>query len=128
MSIYYDKKREDVSFKVGDLVYIKLAKFAQSGYTLPNDTSKKLSEQRVGPFKVLQTVGRLAYKLVIPPTWKIHPVISIAHLEHHTPDPYNRQSPPLPEVIQDTDGDSHEEWEVEDVLRSRLTGRNKRKE
>jgi hypothetical protein len=128
MSIYYDKKREDVTFKIGDLVYIKLAKFAQSGYTLPNDTSKKLSQQKVGPFKILQTVGRLAYKLDIPPTWKIHPVISIAHLERHHPDPYNRQLPPLPDIIHDTDDDSHEEWEVEEILRSRLRGKNKRKE
>jgi hypothetical protein len=128
MAIYYDKKRDDVTFKVGDMVYIKLAKFAQSGYTLPNDTSKKLSEQRVGPFKILETVGRLAYRLEIPPTWKIHPVISIAHLERHHTDPYKRQSPPLPDVVQDEDDSSHEEWEVEDILRSRVTGRNKRKE
>jgi hypothetical protein len=43
MSIYYDRKRQDVSFKIGDSVYIKLAKFAESGYTLSNDTSRKLS-------------------------------------------------------------------------------------
>jgi hypothetical protein len=129
MSIYYDRKRQDVSFKMGDSVYIKLAKFAESGYTLPNDTSRKLSQQKVGPFKILQSVGRLAYKLDIPPTWKIHPVISVAHLERHHPDPYNRQPLPLPDIVHDADDDSlHEEWEVEDVLRSRLTGKNKRKQ
>jgi hypothetical protein len=130
MSIYYDKKRDDVSFKIGDFVYIKLAKFGHSGYTLPNDASKKLSQQNVGPFRILQSVGRLAYKLDIPSTWKIHPVISVAHLERHHPDPYNRQLPPPPDIIHDTDDDSHEEWEVEEVLRSRLKGKdkNKRKE
>jgi hypothetical protein len=69
MSIYYDNKRQDVSFKISNSVYIKLAKFAQSGYTLPNDTSRKLAEQRVGPFTILQTVGCLAYKLKIPPSF-----------------------------------------------------------
>jgi hypothetical protein len=88
-----------------------------------------LSQQKVGPFKILQIVGRLAYKIDLPSTWKIHPVISIAHLERHHPDPYDRQLAPLPDIIQDTDEDSpHEEWEIEDVLRSRVTGKNKRKE
>jgi hypothetical protein len=31
--------------------------------------------------RVLERIGNLAYRLDIPPNWKIHPVISVAHLE-----------------------------------------------
>jgi len=97
MAIYYDNKHKPISFNVGDQVYIRLAASLQPGYHLPHEVSHKLSQQRVGPFPVVEKVGRLAYKLRIPDTWKIHPVISVAHLEPYTPDAFDR----LPTVIPD---------------------------
>ena len=128
MSLQYDKKRQDMIFTPKDKVYITMGKFGQPGYKLPS--TGKLSEQQVGPFDVIEQVGKLAYRLDIPPNWKIHPVISVAHLERHVPDPFNRSIMPLPETIHDDDDGSHDEWEVEEIIRSRWTGkgRNKRKE
>lgn len=57
--------------KPGDEVYVRLHK----GYKLPGKVSKKLGNQRCGPFPVVRRVGLLAYELKLPDRWKIHPVI-----------------------------------------------------
>jgi hypothetical protein len=74
----------------------------------------------------LHTVGRLAYELEIPKNWKIHPVISVTHLEPAAHDSYDRTTPVVPDVIHDEDG-SHEEWEVEEILRSRWRDKKNKK-
>jgi hypothetical protein len=66
------------------------------GYTIPvNDAiSRKLGQQYAGLFTVAERVGRLAYKLDLPPTWKVHPVISVQHLEPApSPGSFNREPP-----------------------------------
>jgi hypothetical protein len=122
MKIYYDQKHKPVEFKRGDKVYITLAKGGEPGYRLPAALSGKLSERRVGPFKILERIGKLAYKLELPSTWKIHPVISIAHLERHEHDEHGRTVPPPPPDIVD----GNEEWEVKEVVRKRYNKRRKR--
>jgi hypothetical protein len=128
MSIYYDKKHTPITFKPGDKVFISLAKGFASGYKLPhNVVNRKLSQQHVGPFTIVEAVGKLAYRLDIPPTWRIHPVISVVHLKPAPSDPFEREIPPTPDLIQDDTGEEHEEWEVEEVLDSRLIGRVKKR-
>ena len=53
------------------------------GYSILSSVgvTKKLTQQYVGPFRIIKRVGRLAYKLDVPNDWKIHPVFSIAQLE-----------------------------------------------
>jgi len=75
MAIYYDKKHTPITFKPGDKVFITIITGIQPGYHLLNNVFMKLSEYRVGPFTILNTVGRLAYKLDIPKPWNIHPVM-----------------------------------------------------
>lgn len=50
------------------------------GYTIPAMTgvTKKLTQQYVGPFCIVEKVGCLAYKLEILSDWRIHPVFSMA--------------------------------------------------
>ena len=127
MSIYYNKKHKPLLLKPGDKAYISLAGSMETGYHLPNTISHKLSPQRVGPFQILRSVGRLAYELDIPSTWKIHPVISIAHLEPHKEDTYGRDPTPVPDIVDD-DSSGHEEWEVEDIVAERHNKRRKRQE
>jgi hypothetical protein len=99
MSMYYNKNHKPVSFNVGDSVYINLQKdIGTPGYKLPNDTvARKLSPRRVGPFKVLKKVGDLAYQLDISSNWRIHNMISVAHLEPAKEDTYARVIQPPPE-------------------------------
>ena len=73
----YDKKHTPRFFKTGDMVNIRLHR----GYKLPSLVSRKYAPLFTGPFRVVKRIGRLAYKLDIPTDWKIHPVISVAHLE-----------------------------------------------
>ena len=129
MSIYYDGKHQPLELKPGDKAYISIAGSMETGYHLPHTISHKLSPQRVGPFEILRKVGRLAYELRIPKTWKIHPIISIAHLEPHKPDTFGRDiETPIPDLVVDDTGESHEEWEVEEVLSERYNKRRKRQE
>lgn len=64
--IYYDSRHKPLLLKPGDEAYIRLHK----GYNLPGKVSKKLGNQRCGPFPVVRRVGRLAYELKIPARWK----------------------------------------------------------
>ncbi|GKC12807.1 hypothetical protein Tco_1009589, partial [Tanacetum coccineum] len=75
MKTYADKKRSDREFAVGDLVYLKLQPYRQ--LTLRVHRQHKLSAKFFGPFKVLQKVGRVAYKLELPSTAQIHPVFHV---------------------------------------------------
>ena len=125
MALYYDKGHKPITFNPGDNVYIILAKGLDPGYRLPISTNK-LGEQRVRPFPVTRAIGKLAYELELPATWKIHPVISVVHLEPHREDHYGRDVQPPPEIIKDNDDDGHEEYEVETILRKRYNKRYKR--
>jgi hypothetical protein len=70
----------------------------------------------------------LAYELPVPKSWKIHPVVSVAHLEPYKEDPYKRlDAPPPPGLITDDTGE-HEEWEAEQILSQRYNKRRKRDE
>ena len=75
----------------------------------------------MGPFPVEAKVGTLAYRLILPPTMKIHPVISIAQLEPamETSDRYGRTWSEEPPPIEE--GDAVDEavtpsWEIETLL------------
>ncbi len=75
---------------------------------------KKLDYKRHGPFKILQAVGKQAYRLDLPKTMRIYPVFHVSLLE-----PYkgsNDGAEPPPPVLQD----HAEEYEVEQVLDSRI--------
>ncbi|GJR22850.1 retrotransposon-related protein [Tanacetum coccineum] len=79
MKTYADKKRSEKEFAVGDLVYLKLQPYIQ--LTLKVHKQHKLSTKKFGPFKVLQKIGRVAYKLELPSTANIHPVFHVSLLK-----------------------------------------------
>jgi len=80
---YYDARHKPMFFKPGDRVLLRLHK----GYNIPAAAvlGRKLGQQFSGPFRVLEQVGRLAYRLEFPPHFQIHDVISVDHLEPAPP-------------------------------------------
>lgn len=82
MKAQADGKRSERQFEVGDMVFLKLQPYIQS--SLAPRGNNKLLFRYYGPYRVLQHVGQVAYKLDLPPQAKIH-VIHVSQLKKHIP-------------------------------------------
>lgn len=70
MKLFADRKRTDKENQRGYMVILKLQPYAQS--SLVNRPYPKLAFKYFGPYKVLEPIGRAAYKLYLPKTSMIH--------------------------------------------------------
>ena len=82
---YADVRRRDLEFEVGQHVFLKVApmrgvlRFGKRG---------KLSPRFVGPFEILERIGRVAYRLALPPSLSaVHSVFHVSMLRQYVPDP-----------------------------------------
>jgi Chromo (CHRromatin Organisation MOdifier) domain len=104
-------------FTVGQKVWLEGTNLKTSHLT------KKFAPKRYGPFSITDVISPVIYHLTLPPSWKIHNVFHVSLLmpyketEEYGP---NFAEPP-PELIEE-----QEEYEVEQVLASRLYGRWKK--
>lgn len=118
---HYNRKHQSLFLKVGDWAMLRLHK----GYFIPSSlgVTKKLTQQYVGPFQVLERVGRLAYKLDVPHDWRIYLVFSIAQLEPAplpAKDPFGRLRPEHPPpVFVEGDTDAVKSFEIDRLLNKR---------
>ena len=82
--------------------------------------SRKLDVRRLGPYEIMEAVGRSAFRLQLPPSMQVHPVFHVNLLEPHVANAFpGRVVPrPLPEIV-----DSYEEFEVHKILDSRILRR-----
>jgi hypothetical protein len=76
---YADKRRRDLSFEIGDFVYIKVSptrgarRFKVKG---------KLAPRYVGPFKIMDRKGEVAYQLELPLQLSdVHDVFHVSQLK-----------------------------------------------
>ncbi|KAL6340300.1 hypothetical protein AAG906_040737 [Vitis piasezkii] len=109
-AILLDQHRREVSFLVGDYVYLKLQPYRQTSVAFR--ASMKLAPRFFGPYKVIEKVGPMAYKLALPPGSQIHDVFHVSLLRKHLGpvSPTSTQLPltsdistifPQPEVVLD---------------------------
>lgn len=76
MKLMVDRKRKDQEFPVGEMVLLKLQPYAQS--SLVNRPFPKLALKYFGPYKVLERIGRAAYRLDLTTESLIHPIFHVS--------------------------------------------------
>ncbi len=84
-----DKRRRDVAFRVGDRVLLNTRNLV-----LRTTDPRKLWPRFIGPLRVTQRIGAVAYRLDLPDTMHIHNVFHVSLLhpyrdngEYHPPPP-----------------------------------------
>ncbi|KAK6163474.1 hypothetical protein DH2020_000338 [Rehmannia glutinosa] len=101
---YANKRRKDLEFEVGDEVFLRLS--PRKGLINPKKGGK-LSPRYVGPYKILQMIGKLAYRLELPaPYTGMHDVFHVSRLKKYQPDPEHiitRDTPSLMENLSYTE-------------------------
>jgi hypothetical protein len=113
---YANLARRDDSFQVGDRVLLSTddlnVKFELK--------ASKLQHKFVGPFKIVDIVTPVTYKLELPNIYKVHPVFHVSKLrryfetnEERFPGREDDTIQPPPPVITD---DGNQEYEVERIL------------
>ncbi len=108
---YNKKKQKARDYRVSDRVWLDA-----TNLHLPCP-KKKLNDKHVGPFMILDKAGAAAYKLKLPPHWKIHPCFNEKLLTLYILLAFPNQEvppPPPPDLI-----NNEEEFEIEEILDSR---------
>jgi hypothetical protein len=75
-----DQHRSERSFEVGDWVFLRLQPYKQMSLKQAKKDNK-LSPKYYGPYKVLQKIGTMAYKLELPASSQVHPVFHVSCLK-----------------------------------------------
>ena len=75
-----DQHRSERSFDVGDWVFLRLQPYKQMSLKKAKKDNK-LSPKYYDPYKVLQKIGTMAYKLELPTSSQVHPIFHVSCLK-----------------------------------------------
>jgi hypothetical protein len=76
---YTDHRRRELSFEVGDFIYLKLSPMRGLHHF---KVRGKLAPRFIGPFKILEKRGEVAYQLELPPQlFDVHDVFHVSQLK-----------------------------------------------
>ena len=120
MRRYADRHRsEAVGYKVGDLVLLSTKDLK---WQMVGQSSEKLVEWFIGPYKIKAIISSNVVELELPITVKIHPVVNVSRIKRYVDQvDGQRKEMPQPVVIE-----GEEEWEVEKILNKRkIKGKDK---
>ena len=82
---YADKRRRPLEFEIGSKVFLKISpmkdvtRFRKRG---------KLNPRFIGPFEILERIGKVSYRLALPPAMSgVHDVFHVSMLRKYVHDP-----------------------------------------
>jgi len=110
-------RRPPPAYQVGDLVML-------NGRNIKTRRpSRKMDHKNHGPFQIEKIISPLAVRLTLPRKWKIHNVFHVSLLEPYRTSEH--RTPPDPsKVLREADDiEQSEEYDVEEVMSSRKSGR-----
>jgi hypothetical protein len=118
---YADHRRGELSFEVGDFVYLKVSPMCGLRRL---KVRGKLTPRFIGPFKILEKRGEVAYQLELPPQLlDVHDVFHISQLKKCLRVPEEQISM---EELDAKDDLSYQEYHVKILEMSERVTRNKR--
>jgi len=79
MKQIYDRGHQERTFQTGDYMYVHLQPYGQ--HSLAKRVNMKLAAKFCGPFRVLDWIGEVAYKLALSLGSKVHPVFHVSLLK-----------------------------------------------
>jgi hypothetical protein len=92
MKVYDNQHRTDRHYDAGEMVHLRIQPYRQNAFGIRG--SLKLRSKYYGPYKIMERIGEVAYKLQLPETTTIHPVFHISQLKKHL----GKNVVPLPHV------------------------------
>jgi hypothetical protein len=92
---------------------------------LPSNLTPKLAPKRYRPFEVAAQISKVAYKLRLPPSWKIHDIFHVSLLTPYKETPQHGPNflEPPPDIVE-----GEPEWEVAKILQECSHSRGKKKQ
>jgi hypothetical protein len=117
---YADQTRRELEFQAGDKVMLSSANIRTD--VDRKRPTRKLIHSFIGPFVVDAKISPVSYRLLLPPTMRIHPIFHVSLLKPHTESPTEfagrKPPPPLPTIK-----GGEPEYEVEHIIDKRIKGR-----
>ena len=118
--LYADTKRRPVEYQVGDKVWVSTKNLP------PLAACSKFEPRFRGPFQILEKIGKVAYKLKLPPTLNCHPVFHVSLLFKDKPRESHMHHVDESSSDSEDDAPPDKDHEVEAILKHRdVKGRRK---